>query len=49
MPQLAPGDFVAVHDWGTEFGESDVDPVREILARIDIDEGQTMSRWWRRV
>lgn len=49
VPLLAPGDFVAVHDWLTEFDEGDVDPVRELLAHIDMDEGQTMSRWWRRV
>lgn len=49
VPHLAPGDFVAVHDWQTEFGEGDVDPVRGLLAHIDMDEGRTMSRWWRRV
>lgn len=48
-PHLAPGDFVAVHDWQTEFGEGDVDPVRGMLAHIDMDEGRTMTRWWRRV
>jgi len=26
VPLLAPGDFAAVHDWGTEFGPEDLDP-----------------------
>lgn len=51
-PMLKPGDFLAVHDWGTEFNEPDIDPVRAILEPVFLDESTkvgTVTRWFRRV
>lgn len=51
VPHLHPGDFAVVHDWQTEFGEGDVDPVRELVEVLPFNDelGKTMTRFWRRV
>ena len=52
VPQLTAGDIVAVHDWGTEFGEGDELPVRAQVERLDWQECAELSlrtRWWRRL
>jgi len=38
VPILQPGDWVAVHDAGTEFSETSVDPVRRLVKRTFADE-----------
>lgn len=51
-PALEPGDFVAVHDWTTEFGEADIDPVRSMVENIWAAESEavgTLTRWFRRI
>lgn len=51
-PMLEPGDFLAVHDWGTEFNEPDLAPVASLLEPVFLDESLkvgTVTRWYRRV
>lgn len=43
-PHTQPGDFLAVHDWGTEFKEGDITvPVERIMVREC--EGRPESDW----
>lgn len=51
VPYLQPGDLIVVHDWLTEFGEGDVDPVRSLVEVLPFNDelGKTMTRFWRRV
>ena len=55
-PELAGGDYVAVHDWGTEFqkrnGPDDVAPVAHLLAPEFWDECEAppqpcLTRFWK--
>lgn len=54
VPELSPGDYVAVHDYGTEFKPEDVEPVEPLLERVFWDEclappQPCLTRFWRRV
>lgn len=52
VPMLQPGDFAAVHDWGTEFNQPDVDPVAGLVEPVWVAESEavgTVTRWYRRV
>jgi len=44
-PLLAEGDFLAVHDWGSEFFESDVPPFLQ-LVWPDPPEVSDLIRWF---
>ena len=51
-PLLRAGDIVAVHDWGTEFGPADLEPVEHLLEPYLAEYAEWlggMTRWWRRV
>jgi cephalosporin hydroxylase len=51
-PMLQPGDFVAVHDWGTEFNPPDVVPVAHLVEPVFLNESVavgTLTRWYRRI
>lgn len=53
-PHTKPGDFCAVHDWGTEFMESDIGgiPVERILVNESDQrrkENNWRAMWFRRI
>jgi cephalosporin hydroxylase len=53
VPELSPGDYVAVHDYGTEFRSEDEEPVAHLLERVFWDEclappQPCLTRFWRR-
>jgi len=47
VPLLAPGDFAAVHDWGTEFGPENLDPCPEFFLQAEAESIQSMTRFFR--
>ena len=54
VPALSPGDFVAVHDYGTEFQPEHVEPVAEMVVRVFWEECEAwprpcLTRFWRRI
>lgn len=54
VPFLCPGDYVAVHDYGTEFRPEMADPVADLLEPEFWDECLSppqpcLTRFWRRV
>lgn len=44
---LSPGDFAAVHDWGTEFGPENLDPHPESFLLAESESIQSMTRFFR--
>jgi len=51
-PRLIPGDYVAVHDWGTEIGPWDTAKVEHLLEPVFHQECErvgSITRFWRRV
>lgn len=57
VPELSPGDYVAVHDYGTEFqkrnGPDDVEPVAHLIEPVFWEECEAppqpcLTRFWRR-
>jgi len=51
-PMLAPGDYVGVHDYGTEFLPDDISPVSDLLEPIFEQETNgpphpCITRFWR--
>jgi cephalosporin hydroxylase len=44
---LSPGDFAAVHDWGTEFGPENLDPHPESFLLAEAESIQSMTRFFR--
>lgn len=54
VPELSAGDYVAVHDYGTEFRPEDEEPVAHLLERVFWDEclahpQPCLTRFWRRL
>ena len=54
VPYLSAGDYVAVHDYSTEFKEADADPVGELIERVYWEQCTAppqpcLTRFWRRV
>lgn len=52
VPLLWAGDLVAVHDYNTEFGDGDAEPVKHLVERIFVDECQehgSFTVFYRRV
>lgn len=51
VPRLRPGDYVAVHDYGTEFDPRAVEPVQDMLEELFFDECNSIdpciTRFWR--
>ena len=50
VPYLKRGDYVSVHDYGTEFQPKDVSPVEHLLEQIFVDECKrltSLTRFWR--
>lgn len=51
-PLLTPGDIIASHDFGNEFTEGDVEPVKQFVQPYFWNECEQMgslTRFWRRV
>ena len=46
VPLLASGDFAAVHDWGTEFTESDLNPTLPMLMQSPCEQAGSMTRFF---
>lgn len=46
VPLLSPGDFAAVHDWGTEFHESNLDPYPTPFMQEECEITQSMTRFF---
>ena len=44
---LEPGDYIAVHDWGTEFQPEDVCGQVEMVMGRECEEMDSMTRWFR--
>lgn len=52
VPLLWAGDLVAVHDWGNEFTDLDVEPVRALVERVceaECVEHGALTAFYRRV
>lgn len=54
VPELAVGDYAAVHDYGTEFRPGQEDVVEELIERVFWEECMgppqpCLTRFWRRV
>jgi len=54
VPYLAAGDYVAVHDYATEFQPGAEQPVEHLLERVDWEQCEApptpcLTRFWRRV
>lgn len=47
VPHLSKGDLVAVHDWVTEFHESDLAPPLPFLMRDQCEASASMTRFFR--
>lgn len=48
VPELAPGDYVAVHDWGSEIKASDMDGLfLEPVMRDECEKWESITRFWR--
>lgn len=51
-PFLRPGDYVAVHDYSTEFKTGDIEPVKHLVRPIWVEECKQvdiLTRIWERV
>lgn len=53
-PLLQPGDYVAVHDYSTEFKLEDEEPVAHLVERVWWEECEApprpcLTRFWRRI
>jgi hypothetical protein len=53
VPYLAPGDYVAVHDYGTEFKPGAEEPVEGLIVReywqeCEVPPQPCLTRFWRR-
>ena len=46
VPLLSTGDFAAVHDWGTEFHESNLDPYPTPFMQEECEITQSMTRFF---
>lgn len=46
VPLLEPGDFAAVHDWNSEFGETDLDPVYPFELKDEAESIQSHTRFF---
>jgi len=46
VPLLSPGDFAAVHDWGSEFYEQNLDPTAEPFLREEAEQIESMTRFF---
>jgi len=49
-PMLRTGDYVAVHDWGTEIGYDDIMAIRHLLEQLFLDAcvyHRSLLRFWR--
>lgn len=52
VPLLRPGDIIAVHDWGTEVSDGDLDPIRSMVRLYlpDLcDKIDGMTLWMERI
>jgi len=54
IPYLKPGDYVAVHDYSTEFKEVDAEPVANLIERVYWEQCEAppqpcLTRFWRRI
>jgi hypothetical protein len=50
-PMMQPGDFVIVHDYGTEFGDNDAQPVAHLVRQIFPEARGLGSKtaWYERI
>jgi cephalosporin hydroxylase len=46
VPLLSPGDFAAVHDWGTEFREHNLIPSPEPFMQAECESISSMTRFF---
>ncbi len=46
FPLLSPGDFATVHDWGTEFHESNLIPNPTLFMQAECELTQSMTRFF---
>lgn len=46
VPLLSPGDFAAVHDWGSEFGDGDLEPALPFLLREECEAIGSITRFF---
>lgn len=49
---LRPGDVIGVHDWGVEFSDADLEPIRGLvqpLMHADAEAVGAVTRFWERV
>ncbi len=46
VPLLSPGDFAAVHDWGTEFRESNLIPKPNPFMQTECESIESMTRFF---
>lgn len=51
VPMMQPGDFVVVHDYGTEFGDNDAQPVAHLVRQIFPEAKAIGSKtaWYERI
>lgn len=52
VPMLHAGDYAAVHDWGNEIGEADLESVKHMLDPVMMDECEklhSLTRFFRRI
>lgn len=45
-PFLSDGDYIAVHDWGSESGPEDIQPYWRPLMDIECEEGTSLTRFF---
>jgi cephalosporin hydroxylase len=46
VPLLSPGDFAAVHDWDSEFGDADLEPRLPYLVREACEAVASLTRFF---
>jgi len=50
VPMLQQGDYIAVHDWGTEVWAEHIDPFRHLIEPIFLGQCEELgsyTRFWR--
>jgi len=47
VPLLKPGDFAAVHDWGNEINDKDLEPIKNMITPIWKSESEELKSWTR--
>lgn len=47
VPMLRPGDFAAVHDWGSEFGPENLSPNPEPFLQVEAEAISSLTRFFR--